>query len=72
MDDAWEDLQRALSILARHKTSDISPFHCEHDTLCVNSDPEAYTPEELAELNDLGFFVSEDYGCFLSYRFGSA
>lgn len=67
---AWEDLIKALTILAQHPANDISPLHCEHDTLWVCADPDAFSPEELAELDELGFF--KDDGGFMSYRFGSA
>ena len=70
-DDAWADLSRAIVLLAKHKTDDVSCFHCEHDELFVMSDPDAYTPEELDELDELGFFPN-DVGGFSSYRYGSA
>ncbi len=70
-DDAWADLPRAIEMLSWHKTNPISPFHCEHDELFVMSDPAAYAPEELAELDELGFFVNSDGG-FSSFRYGSA
>lgn len=69
-DDAWADLPRAIEILSQHKTGPF-PFHCEHDELFVMSDPAAYEPEELAELEELGFFANEVEG-FSSYRYGSA
>lgn len=52
---AWADLLEALTLLARHQSNDISPFHCEHDTLTVMADPEKFTAEELARLDKLGF-----------------
>lgn len=67
---AWEDLPKALEMLSWHKTGP-SPFQCEHDELFVMSDPEKYAPEELAQLDELGFFVNGDGG-FSSYRYGSA
>ncbi|PVB19710.1 hypothetical protein [Mycobacteroides abscessus] len=69
-DDAWADLPQAIELLSRHKTGP-DPFHCEHDELFVMSDPDAYTAEELAELDTLGFFVNDDGG-FSSFRYGSA
>lgn len=67
----WDDLFEGLTMLRRGTPNESHPpFHCEHDTLWVNSDPEAFTPEELAELDELGFFPDE-YG-FTSGRFGSA
>lgn len=67
--DYWEDLIVGLSILRRHQTGPF-PTHCEHDELWVMSDPTKYSGEELAELDKLGFFVSDDG--FKSYQFGSA
>lgn len=70
--DAWGDLKRGLELLEKHETTGCSPFHREHDELWVMSDPSKYTAEELAELDELGFRADEDYGCFKSFRFGSA
>ncbi|WP_016888284.1 hypothetical protein [Mycobacteroides abscessus] len=69
-DDAWADLPQAIELLSKHKTGPY-PFHCEHDELFVMSNPAAYTAEELAELDALGFLVNEDGG-FSSFRYGSA
>jgi hypothetical protein len=68
--DAWADLPRAIEMLSWHRTSSF-PFHCEHDELFVMSDSDAYAPEELTELDELGFFVNDDGG-FSSFRYGSA
>lgn len=70
MSDAWRDLAKAIPLLARHQTGP-SPLHCEHDELFVMSKAEEYTPEELARLDEWGFFVNGDGG-FSSFRFGSA
>lgn len=67
---AWTDLIEGLEMLYQHKNDDVRPLHCEHDELWVMSDPTKYTPEELARLDELGFFVAEDG--FKSHRFGSA
>lgn len=69
---AWSELILALALLAKHQANAINPFHCEHDTLTVMSDPERFTPEELAQLDDWGFFPDEDGECFTSFRYGSA
>ncbi len=68
---AWSDLLEGLTMLAKHPSSDISPFHCEHDTLNVMADDSAFTADELARLSVLGFDVHGEGG-FYSYRFGSA
>lgn len=70
MPQAWADLIEALTLLARHRNDDISPLHCEHDTLHVCSDPAGYTDTEKARLDELGFHVGDDG--FYSFRFGSA
>lgn len=69
--DPWDDLLKALPLLAKHRTGD-RPFHCEHDELSVMSNPSLYTTEELAQLDEWGFFGDEDAEYFTSFRFGSA
>jgi hypothetical protein len=70
---AWADLIEGLSLLATHQSNDISPLHCEHDTLTVMADPSRFSPEELERLNLLGFFpATDDEETFRSFRFGSA
>ncbi|NEW49369.1 hypothetical protein GV792_04835 [Nocardia cyriacigeorgica] len=69
---AWTELIVALALLAKHQANEISPFHCEHDTLTVMADPEKFTPEELTQLDEWGFFPDEDGECFTSFRYGSA
>ena len=66
----WDELIEALKLLSKHQTSSY-PFHCEHDSLYVMSDPEKYAPEELAQLEGWGFFPNDEDG-FTSYRYGSA
>lgn len=51
------------------------PTHCEHDVLTiVGIDPAEVSAEDTKKLDDLGFFVSTEYGDpqFRSYRYGSA
>jgi hypothetical protein len=69
---AWADLLEGLALLATNQNNDISPFHCEHDTLTVMADPSAFTPEELARLDELGFHADPPNDTFHSFRFGSA
>ncbi len=71
MPKAWADLIHGLTMLARHQSNDISPFHCEHDELTVMADPAKFTPDELDHLAALGFLPGSD-GTFTSFRFGSA
>lgn len=67
----WADLLAGLTLLAKHRSNDISPLHYAHDTLTVMADPEQFTPEEVDLLDTLGFIEGED-GTFTSFRFGSA
>lgn len=67
----WADLLEALELLSQHPTEG-HPFNCEHDILYVGADPDAFTPEEIQRLDDLGFFVDTDIECFASFRYGSA
>lgn len=71
MPPAWSDLLECLTLLAKHPADPISPFHCEHDTLHVLADETAFTDEEIAKLDFLGFSVDFEGG-FYSFRFGSA
>lgn len=65
-------LIQALQIFAKYGDP-YSPTHCEHDILLVMIDPSIVSDEDKKKLDELGFFVGEEYdGCFSSYRFGSA
>lgn len=57
-------------LLEKGKTGSF-PFHCEHDTLYVMSDPNKFSVDELKHLGELGFHRGDDSN-FYSYRFGSA
>lgn len=69
---AWRDLIEALTLLAKGQNNDVSPLHCEHDTLTVMADPADFTADELARLDILGFIPDHDTATFTSFRFGSA
>lgn len=72
MDDLIEALRLMMSRLEEIPRN---PFVAQHDEITVvGVDPDLYTTEELAWLDELGFFVSEEHGdkCFRSFRFGSA
>jgi hypothetical protein len=49
------------------------PTHCSHDVLCIvgikENQPSA---EHQARLKELGFFWSDEFDCWASFRFGSA
>jgi hypothetical protein len=71
---AWDDLFEALTLLRRSKPAVLSPFNCGHDTLWVDADVDDFSADELARLDQLGFFPETEYGVggFQSFRFGSA
>jgi hypothetical protein len=71
MPPAWADLIEGLTLLAKHQNNDLSPFNCQHDELTVMADPAAFTGEEIARLEELGFNAGTE-GTFCSFRFGSA
>lgn len=86
-----EDLIKALLIFQKYiKPDDLAyeyPTACEHDTLCVNVNPDIVSVEDKTTLYNLGFFPSEyeddsdnyiapaesenEGDYFISYRFGS-
>jgi len=68
-----QDLIEALMIFAKY-TNTKYPTHCEHDTLIIcDVNPDDVTPENMKRLEELEFFVSDEYDdCFVSYRFGRA
>lgn len=68
-----KDLIEALQIFLKYTDSKY-PTNCSHDMLWVNVDPELVSDEDKARLDELGFFVSEDYDYaegFCSFRYGS-
>ncbi len=72
-----KDLIEALNIFLKY--GDVKyPTHCEHDSLYVHGyDPEKMSEEDLARLDELGFFYKDedgdrlDHEGFQSYRYGS-
>lgn len=63
------DLIDALLIMLKH--GDVShPTHCEHDKLHIYPNSMDFTDEELARLDEIGFYPDDEHG-FYSYRFGS-
>jgi hypothetical protein len=68
-----EDLIKALQIFLKYGNPDY-PTHCAHDVMYIcGIEPSEVSPEDLAELDNLGFFVGDDgWGeGFMSYKFGS-
>ncbi len=68
------DLIEALQIFSKYGNSTF-PTHCEHDVLFISPEisPILVSDEDINKLEELGFFVSVEYGeeLFKSYRFGS-
>ena len=67
-----KNIIKALEIFLKYDNPEY-PFHCEHDKLYVNIDPEKVSDEDIVELDNLGFFVDEEWGGdgFASYKYGS-
>jgi len=67
-----ENLIKALQIFLKYGNVDY-PLHCEHDMLYVSSSyvPSNFSIEDVAELDELGFFISEETDTFVSFRYGS-
>ena len=64
------DSIKALQILLKYGNPDY-PTHCEHDVLTIcGIHPSDVSEADLAELDDLGFFVGGE-DCFQSFKFGS-
>lgn len=65
-----KDLIEALTIFSKYNSGDI--IHCEHDVLMVGYiDYLDVSKEDIERLDELGFFPSDEYESFISYRFGS-
>lgn len=66
-----DDLIKALTIFRKYGNPQW-PTHCEHDVMYVCIHPAEVSPQDIRELDDLGFFVDSDEEGFMSYKFGSA
>lgn len=69
-----EDLVKALQIFLKYGNPR-NPTCCDHDVLIiVDIDPANVSDEDKEALDQLGFFVTTEYGepTFHSFRFGSA
>ena len=65
------DLIEALQIFRKYGNPE-NPTNCSHDELFVDINPDLVSLEDTAKLDDLGFFVGEEYEeGFSSSRFGS-
>jgi hypothetical protein len=67
-----DDLIKALTIFRKYLNTKW-PTHCEHDVMyIIGVTKEEVSEEDLAELDELGFFWDGSDKGFKSYRFGSA
>lgn len=67
-----KDLIEALTIFSKYTNAN-SPTNCVHDFLGIMDVEETEpTAEEQKRLDELGFFWSDEYDCWGSFRFGSA
>lgn len=66
------DLIEALHIFKKYVDGEWrNPFYCSYEELCIMQvDPDDVSKEDIARLDELGFFVSSE-DCFMSFRFGS-
>lgn len=69
-----KDLIEALTIFAKYQKEDTySPTHCEHDVLMIAGvEEDQPSAEDRTRLDELGFIWSDEYDCWISFRFGSA
>ena len=67
-----KDLIAALTILLKYGNPD-HPTHCEHDVLYVcGINPEDVSEEDIKKLDELGFFINEEFeDSFASFKYGS-
>jgi len=66
-----KQLIEALQILLKYDNPEY-PTHCGHDELSILVDPALVSQEDIEKLDELGFFVNEDFECFQSFKYGSA
>lgn len=66
-----KDFLEAVTIMAKY-SDDEWPTNCSHDYLHFNKiDESKVSPEDIKRLDELGFFVDEEYGGFGSFKYGS-
>ncbi len=67
-----ENLIKALQIFLKYKNESY-PTNCCHDVLCIMGvTEEEVSTTDKETLDKLGFFWSEEYDCFASFKYGSA
>jgi len=65
-----DELIEALTILRKYGNPEW-PTSCDHDVLRVNIDPGKVSEEDKERLDELGFIEDEEFGVFMSFKFGS-
>lgn len=69
------DFIEVLTILLKYMDEDVhAPFYCGHDELNIyGPDVDDVSAEDISRLDELGVFVSTEYGDkhFKSFRYGS-
>jgi len=67
------DLILALKIFNKYADDSQWPTHCERDVLMIGCDitKDMIKDKDLQILDELGFIWSDEYDCFISFRFGS-
>jgi len=65
-----DDLIEALQILRKYGNAS-TPTNCEHDEFFVDIRPSEVSEEDTKRLDELSFFINEEYDGFMSFRFGS-
>lgn len=67
-----KNLIEALQIFGKYTTTEW-PTNCCHDVLCIMQvEKDQPTEDERARLHELGFFWSDEYDCWASFKYGSA
>jgi hypothetical protein len=65
-----EDLIESLNIFKKYDKGQY-PTHCEHDKMFFSVSPDEVSDEDIERLDELGFWVDEEFDCFSSFKFGS-
>lgn len=67
-----DDLIKALQVFMKYGNPKY-PTYCEHNIMMISSeiDPCNVSQDDINLLESLGFIVSEEFGCFISYQYGS-
>ncbi len=66
-----KDLIEALKIFEKYIGDEKYPTWAEHDEFGVNCPINGMSEEDIKKLDELGFFWSGEYECFVSFKYGS-